>query len=118
MLSGTRNEKNSSLSQKIFDRIRLLFSNDESSLSSATVLLANTYGLTGDFARTSELRMKMSQSKIKKVPGRSSTILNGKVVVRLVKESIQYMIDHTFFYSSIFMSITNLILFPTRFTVN
>jgi len=80
MLSGARNEKNADLSQKIFDRIRLLFFNDKSYLSSATVLLANTYGLSGDFARTSELRMKMSQSGMKKLPGRSSTMVNGKVV--------------------------------------
>ena len=60
MLSGARNERNAYLSQKIFDRIRLLFSHDESSLASATVLLANTYGLTGDFPRTSELRTEMN----------------------------------------------------------
>ena len=87
MLSGARIEKNAYLSQKIFDRICLLFGNDEDYLSSATVLLANTYGLNGDFARTSELRMQMSQSKIKKVPGRSSTIVNGKLVVRLMKRT-------------------------------
>jgi len=90
MLSGARNDKNIYLSQKIFDRIRLLFFNDENSLSSATVLLANTYGLIGDFNRTSELRMKMSQSKMKKKPGRSSTIVNGKLVVRIVKKTIQF----------------------------
>jgi hypothetical protein len=67
MLSSARNDKNVYLSQKIFDRIHLLFGNDEHSLSSATVLLANTYGLNEDFARASELRMKMSQSNMKKV---------------------------------------------------
>ena len=86
MLSGARNGKNTYLSQKIFDRIRLLFPHNENRLSSATVLLANTYGLTGDFTRTSELRMEMSQSKLKKVPGRSSTIVDGKLVVRPVKK--------------------------------
>ena len=85
MLSGARNEKNANLSQKIFDRIRLLFSHDKNSFSSAIVLLANTYGLTGNLTRTLELRMEMSQSKLKKVPGRSSTVVNGKLVVRLDK---------------------------------
>ena len=92
MLSGARNEKNAYLSQKIFDRIHLLFGNNENSLSSATVLLANTYGLTGDFARTSELRMKMRQSNMKKMPGRSSIIVNGELVVRLVKKTIEFEI--------------------------
>ena len=86
MLSGARNEKNAYLSQKIFDRIRLLFSHDESHLSSATVLLANTYGLTGNLPRTSEIRMEMSQSNLKKIPGRSSTMINGKIVVSLMKK--------------------------------
>ena len=86
MLSGARNEKNADLSQKIFDRIYLLFSHNKDDLSSATVLLANTYGLSGDFTRTSELRMEMSRSNLKKIPGRSSTIVDGKLVVRLVKK--------------------------------
>ncbi len=98
MLSGARNEKNIYLSQKIFDRIRLLFFSDKSSLSSATVLLANTYGLSRDFARTSELRMKMSQSKMEKVPGRSSTIVNGKIVVRLMKKTILLEIKDIFLF--------------------
>ena len=78
-------KKNAYLSQKIFDRIRLLFSYNEAHLSSATVLLANTYGLTGDFTRTSELRMEMSESKLKKVPGRSSTIVNSIFIVYVPK---------------------------------
>ena len=82
MLSGARNAKNADLSQKIFDRIRLVFPHDENILSLATVLLANTYGFTGNFDRTSQLRMRMSQSGMKKDPGRSSTINDGKVVVR------------------------------------
>ena len=86
MLSGTRNAKHAYLCQKIFDRIRLLFPGNDDRLTSATVLLANTYGLTRDFTRTSELRIELSQSNLKKVPGRSSTIVNGKLVVRLVEK--------------------------------
>ena len=87
MLSSARNEKNACLSQKIFERVRLLFLDDEDLLSSTTVLLTNTYGSSGDFIRTSELRMEMRPSNLKKVPGRSSTIVNGKLVVRLVKKT-------------------------------
>lgn len=97
MLSAARNQKNAYLSQTMFDRIRLLFSDDESVLSSATVLLANTYGLTGNLTRTSELRMEMHQSKLKKVPGRSSTMVNGKIVVGLNK-SIGDLKKEVFFY--------------------
>ena len=48
MLSSARNAKNISLSEKIFHRIENNFSNDENYLISARILLANTYGLSGN----------------------------------------------------------------------
>ncbi|CAF1477089.1 unnamed protein product [Adineta ricciae] len=80
MLSSARNKKDAVLAQQLFDRIRLLFSDEKQILSSATVVLANTYGLSGNLARTSDLRTKMAESGLKKVPGRSSTIVNGEIV--------------------------------------
>ena len=84
MLSSARNKKNAILAQSLFDRIHLLFSDEEPILSSATVVLANTYGLSGNLTRTVDLRTKMAESGLKKVPGRSSTIVDGEIVVRLV----------------------------------
>ena len=84
MISSARNQKNSLLAQQLFDRICLLFSDEKQILSAATVVLANTYGLSGNLTRTADLRTTMAESGLKKVPGRSSTIVNGEIVVRLV----------------------------------
>ncbi|CAF1102314.1 unnamed protein product [Rotaria magnacalcarata] len=48
LLSSTRNEKNASLSQKIFDRIESNFPDAKNVLTSAAVLLANTHALRGN----------------------------------------------------------------------
>lgn len=86
MLSGARNQKNPSLSQKYFDRIEKLFPKMNNDLLSATVLLANTYASTGDFTKATELRMKIGQSGIKKKAGLSWTVVNGKIVVRNISK--------------------------------
>ena len=48
MLFSAGNKNNAALSQKIFDRIHLLFYNHKASVTSATVLLANTDGETNE----------------------------------------------------------------------
>lgn len=83
LLSGARNQKNIHLCEKIFHRLKELFPHDPSSISSATVLLANTYGLHGDFRRLEDLRYAMNRSGMKKVPGISSTIFQGQLVVKI-----------------------------------
>ncbi|CAF4510092.1 unnamed protein product, partial [Rotaria sp. Silwood2] len=79
ILSSARNKKNPSLSQSIFHRIQSKFSDFESCLISATILLANTYALSGNKSFASHIRMKISQSGMKKVDGCSWTVVNGKV---------------------------------------
>ncbi|CAF1183546.1 unnamed protein product [Rotaria sp. Silwood1] len=79
MLSSARNEKNGSLVQTIFDRIESKFSDVESCLTSATVLLANTHALSGNKSLASNIRMKLDQSGMKKVVGISWTVVDGKV---------------------------------------
>jgi hypothetical protein len=61
--------------------MELNFANNESCLQSARVLLANTYGLTGDKSMSSKIRKKLNQSNIKKVIGCSWTVVKGKVYV-------------------------------------
>ncbi|CAF3476670.1 unnamed protein product, partial [Rotaria sordida] len=63
----------------IFDCIQSNFSDVQSSLTSATVLLTNTYALSGNKLITSNIRTKLSQSSMKKVVGYSWTVVNGKV---------------------------------------
>jgi hypothetical protein len=71
ILSSARNTKNISLAEKIFHRMKLNFSNNESCLISAGVLLANTYAVTGNKSMSSNIRMKLDQSNMKKVIGYS-----------------------------------------------
>ncbi|CAF1317799.1 unnamed protein product [Rotaria sordida] len=79
MLSSARNAKNALLSQKIFDRIQSNFSNVENCITPATVLLANTYALSGNKSMASIIRTKLSQTITKKVVGCSWTVVNRKV---------------------------------------
>ena len=88
ILSGARNEKNASLSQKIFDRIQLLFPNAKSSQTSAHVLLANTYASQADLSTASAIRMKMNRIGVKKLAGLSWTVVDGQVVVSDIRVEI------------------------------
>ncbi|CAF1431394.1 unnamed protein product [Rotaria sp. Silwood1] len=79
ILSSARNAKDVSLSEKIYHRIETNFANNEKYLTSARILLANTYGLTGNKNMASNVRMILGQSNTKKVVGCSWTVINGKV---------------------------------------
>ena len=67
ILSSARNAKNISLAEKIFHRIEENFSNDKDYLRSAAILLANTYGLSGNKSMASNIRKKINQSNAKRV---------------------------------------------------
>ena len=81
ILSGARIAKNSYLSEKILDRMKKLFPGLSDPLSSATVLLANVYSLSGEFEKASETRMQLYKSGMKKQSGLSSTTVNGILYV-------------------------------------
>ena len=81
MLSGARINKNKCLSQKIFDRMNLLFPDVESCLLPATVLLSNTYSSVGDFSKALQVRLGVDRMSLKKKVGLTWTVVNGKVVV-------------------------------------
>lgn len=81
ILSSARNAKNASLSKKIFNDIQSKFSDIESGLISATVLLANTYALSGDKAMATNTRTKLIGMNAKKKIGLSWTVVNGKIFV-------------------------------------
>ncbi|CAF3828800.1 unnamed protein product [Rotaria sordida] len=71
--------RNTSLSRKIFDRIQSNFSDVQSCLTSVTVLLADTYALSGNKLIASNIRTKLSQSSMKKAVGYSWTVISGKI---------------------------------------
>ncbi|CAF1125375.1 unnamed protein product [Adineta steineri] len=79
ILSSARNAKNIVLAEKIFHRIEMNFSNNESYLISAQVLLANTYALIGEKSMSSYIRMKINPSNTKIAVGCSWTVVDGKV---------------------------------------
>ncbi|CAF3240268.1 unnamed protein product [Rotaria socialis] len=78
ILSSARNAKNVSLSEKVFHCIESNFPNNESYLTSARILLANAYSLSGNKLTSSNVRVKVNQSSEKKVAGCSWTVVNGK----------------------------------------
>ncbi len=90
ILSAARNQRNPLLAQKIYDRIQPYLKDQEIYATSATVLLANTYALAGDLTAASMIRMKMNQSGLKKLPGLSWTVVNGKIVVNRKRKKSKY----------------------------
>jgi hypothetical protein len=84
LLSGARNEKNSHLSQQVFDRMKKRFPEVGNSLPAALVLLANTYASSGDMEKASNIQIQLSRSSVKKTIGLSWTVVNGQYFVSLL----------------------------------
>lgn len=83
MLSAARNCRNSALSKKLFDRIRLLFPNEKSALTSASILMNNTYLSEGNHHEAEKLRTsRINQLGANITPGISWTLVNGEIVVK------------------------------------
>jgi hypothetical protein len=83
LLSGARNQKNSHLSQKVFDRMKTLFPDSTDPLISAAVLLANVYASSGEIEKASDIRIQLSKSGAKKQVGLSWSSVNGQTFVSL-----------------------------------
>lgn len=81
ILSAARNQRDAALAQKIYDRIRLVFGNDETILVSSMILLSNTYALSGDLPTASKMRIQMNRTGLKKEAGVSTTIVDGQIHV-------------------------------------
>ncbi|CAF4403802.1 unnamed protein product, partial [Rotaria sordida] len=56
ILSGARNSRQHILSQKIYDRMTMLFPNEKEALKSGSALLGNTYLSIGDHERAENVR--------------------------------------------------------------
>ena len=84
LLSGARNHKNSQLAQEIYDRMNKLFPQLKDSWMAASILLANTYTLSGDIGKSTDIKIGLAQSGVKKKSGLSwTTTTNGKYYVSL-----------------------------------
>ena len=82
MLSGARNQRQSDLSQRLYDRMTSLFPDQKSALISASILLSNTYLSTDEPQRAQEVRLKRIKQFGRKVkPGVSWTEVNDELLV-------------------------------------
>jgi hypothetical protein len=81
LLSGARNQRNSSLSEEIYNRIEELFPNYKEKLIPAAILLANTYQSSGNFEKATDIKKKLSVAGAKKQQGLSWTEIDGKIFV-------------------------------------
>ncbi|CAF1590895.1 unnamed protein product [Adineta ricciae] len=85
LLSAARNRRNEQLVESIHHRMKKLFPRLPDLITSATVLLANLYGSTGDMDKASSIRSELSRSGAKKKPGLSWTAVDGELYVSLRK---------------------------------
>ena len=84
LLSGARNEKNIHLSEKVYERMKKLFSGSTNSLISAAVLLANIYESTGYTDHAADVRIELNRFDSKKKTGLSWTVIDGQIYVSLL----------------------------------
>lgn len=83
MLSGARNHRQIALSEKLYNRMKLLFPDEKSHLISASILLSNTYSSVGNEQRVNEIRSDRIKQLGKKIKvGASWTEVNGQIVVK------------------------------------
>lgn len=81
ILSGVRNQNNHELGQEMFDRMNDKFPQADKSWGSASVLLANTYASAGDIDTSTDIKIRLGKSGIKKQVGISWTVVNGQFFV-------------------------------------
>lgn len=82
LLSGARNHRQIDLSQKLYDRMKLLFPEAKSNLISASILLHNTYSSLGNYQQAKEVRRNRIEQFGENVkPGLSWTEVNGELSV-------------------------------------
>ncbi|CAF1229480.1 unnamed protein product [Rotaria magnacalcarata] len=81
MLSGARNSRDSVLSQRLYNRMKSLFSNKKDDLIAASILLCNTYSSLGQFEQATHIRSTRIKEFGKNVKvGLTWTEANGELV--------------------------------------
>ena len=82
LLSGIRNQKNGQSAKERSAIIRQLFPSLTDSLTSVSVLVANTLASSGDMKEASDVRWTLSQAGSRKTAGLSWTGVNGEIAVK------------------------------------
>jgi len=84
LLSGARNQGNSSLAQNVFEKIEINFADRKDGfITAASILLANTYSSAGENEKSFDIKEKLHRSNMKRVVGVSWTEVNGELAVSL-----------------------------------
>ncbi|CAF1169539.1 unnamed protein product [Adineta steineri] len=80
ILSGARNSRNSIVSEKIYERMKLLFQNEKDTLISGSILLSNIYSSLGQHEEAQSIRLNRIKEVGKKVqPGLAWTEKDGEI---------------------------------------
>ncbi|CAF1159522.1 unnamed protein product [Adineta steineri] len=80
ILSGARNSRNSIVSEKIYERMKLLFQNEKDTLTSGSILLSNIYSSLGQHEEAQHIRLNRIKQVGKKVqPGLAWTEKDGEI---------------------------------------
>jgi len=83
MLSGARNCRHSALSEKIYNRMKMLFPDQKDDLISSSILLGNIYSSLGDYKKAETIRSDSIKEHGEKVkPGLSWTEVDGEIAVK------------------------------------
>jgi hypothetical protein len=83
MLSGARNCRHSGLSEKIYNRMKILFPDRKDNLISGSILLGNIYSSLGDYEKAETIRSNRIKEYGKKVKaGLSWTEVDGEIAVK------------------------------------
>ncbi|CAF4135071.1 unnamed protein product, partial [Rotaria sordida] len=81
LLSGARNNHNSKLSEKIYNRMKSLFPDEKEGLTSGTILVSNIYSSIGEYQQAKEFRSSQIKELGQKIkPGLSWTDGSGEIV--------------------------------------
>ncbi|CAF3319979.1 unnamed protein product [Rotaria socialis] len=97
MLSGARNNRNSVLSQRLYNQMKSLFSNKKDDFIAASILLCNTYSSLGQFEQAAHIRSTRIKEFGKNVKvGLTWTEANGELVVKYRKKICSFLSNSKF----------------------
>ena len=82
ILSGARNQRNTALGEKIFEKLKKNFPERQHRMVAASILLANTYSSAKDYERSSDIQEHWRNLfQTKREIGTSWTEVNGEISV-------------------------------------
>lgn len=81
VLSSARNQRDSDLAEKIFNRMKQLFADQREQLESAQILVVNTFASSGRSSQAEQIRLKFDRDQPKKKVAISMTVVDNQIWV-------------------------------------